>query len=75
MRNNRNTKYLLAVEAFGAVMFAVVCLAYILGLPSNSVLHGEVAFRVVIGFFGSVFFVGSIAVLIAAYVAKSRTSA
>jgi hypothetical protein len=75
MRNNRNTKYLLTVEAFGAVMFAVVCLAYILGLPSNSVLHGELAFRVVIGFFGSVFFVGSIAVLIAAYVAKSRTSA
>lgn len=74
MQNNRNTKYLLAVEALGAIMFAAVCLAYILGLPSNGVLHEELAFRVVIGSFGSAFFVGSIVLLVVAYATKSRVS-
>jgi hypothetical protein len=51
-------------------MFAVVCAAYFLGLPSDTVLHGELAFRVAIGVFGTTFFVGSIVMLAVAYVTR-----
>jgi hypothetical protein len=70
MQRQKFTKHVLAIQLFGAVMFAVVCAAYILGLPSDTVLHGELAFRVVIGVFGAVLFVGSIVMLAAAYVTR-----
>jgi hypothetical protein len=67
VQGQKFTKHLLAIQLFGALMFAVVCAAYILGLPSDTVLHGELAFRVAIGVFGSLLFVGSIVMLAAAY--------
>jgi uncharacterized membrane protein len=65
-------KYLLPIQLFGALMFAVVCIAYILGLPDHSVFHGELAVRVVIGVFGSIFFVGSIVMLVVAGMTRKR---
>lgn len=53
-------------------MFGIVCTAYILGLPSNTVYHGEPAFRVAITIFGSLFFAGSIAMLALAYSKRKR---
>jgi len=65
-------KYILAIQLFGALMFAVVCLAYILGLPSDEVFHEELVYRVVIGGFGSIFFAGSVVLLAVAYVTRNR---
>ena len=70
MQEQKLSKYLLAVQLFGAVMFSVVCASYILGLPTDTVYHGELSFRIVIGFFGSVFFVGSIVMLAFAYLKR-----
>jgi hypothetical protein len=70
VQRRKFTKPLLAIQLFGAVMFAVVCAAYFLGLPSDTVLHGELAFRVAIGVFGTTFFVGSIVMLAVAYVTR-----
>jgi len=64
------TKPVLVIQLFGAVMFAVVCAAYILGLPSDTVFHEELAFRVAISVFGSALFIGSIAMLAVAYITR-----
>ena len=66
MEGQKFNKYLLPIQLFGALMFAVVCIAYILGLPDHTVFHGELAFRAVIGVFGSIFFASSITILIVA---------
>ena len=63
-------KYLLTVQFFGAFMFAVACASYILGLPTDTVLHEELAYRIVIGGLGSVFFVGSIVMLAVAFLKR-----
>ncbi len=72
MEGQKFNKYLLPTQLFGALMFAVVCIAYILGLGTHphTVLHGELAFRIVIGVFGSIFFAGSIVMLIVARVTR-----
>ena len=72
MQPQKFNKYILTIQLFGAVMFALVCAAYILGLPSDTVLHGELAFRVAIGLFGSLFFAGSIAMLAVAYAQRKH---
>ena len=73
MKLQKFSKYLLPIQLCGAVMFGIVCAAYILGLPSDTVLHGELAFRVAIGVFGSLFFIGSIAMLTIAYVKRKSS--
>ena len=55
-------------------MFGIVCAAYIFGLPTDTVLHGELAFRVAIGIFGSLFFAGSIAMLAVAYAKRKKST-
>jgi hypothetical protein len=70
VQGQKFSKYVLAIQLFGALMFGVVCLAYILGLPTDTVLHGELAFRIVLSVFGSVFFVGSIAMLVVTYLRR-----
>ena len=72
MQQQKYSKYLLTIQLCGAVMFGIVCAAYILGLPSDTVLHGELAFRIAIGFFGILFFAGSIAMLAVAYAKRRR---
>ncbi len=72
MQGEKLWKLLLVVEALGAIMFAVVCAAYIFGLPDDTVLHGELAFRIVIGVFGLAFFAGSAAMLVAAISQKRQ---
>ena len=72
MKSQNYTKYILAIQLFGALMFAVACLAYILGLPLDEVLHEELAYRVAIGGFGSIFFAGSVVLLAVAYVIRNR---
>ncbi len=72
MQGEKIWKQLLVVEALGAVMFAVVCAAYIFGLPDDTVLHGELAFRIVIGVFGLAFFAGSATLLAAAIRQKGQ---
>jgi hypothetical protein len=60
-------KKILIVQLFGALMFAVVCAAYIFGIPTNNVLHNHLEFRIVLGFLGLAFFDGSILALAMAY--------
>ena len=72
MQTQKFTKYLLIIQLFGAIMFSMVCAAYILGLPTDTVLHEELTFRVAIGTFGSLFFAGSIAMLAVAYTQRKR---
>jgi hypothetical protein len=70
VQEKKFAKYLLTVQFFGALMFAVACASYLLGLPTDTVLHGELAFRIVIGILGSVFFVGSIVMLAVAFLKR-----
>jgi hypothetical protein len=70
VRGKKFSKSVFAIQLFGALMFAVVCIAYILGLPTNTVLHGELSFRIVLSVFGSVFFVSSIAMLVVTYLRR-----
>jgi hypothetical protein len=70
MQRQKFTKQLLAIQLFGALMFAAVSLAYFLGLPTDTVYHGELAFRIAIGSFGSVFFVSSIIMLAVRYIKR-----
>ncbi len=63
------------IQLFGAVMFAAVCAAYIFGLPTDTVLHGELSYRLLIGVFGAVFFVGSVATIAAAFASRKRAPA
>lgn len=74
MQNKKFTKYVLAIQLFGALMFAVVCLAYIFGLPSDTVFHEELTYRVALGAFGSVFFFGSTVLVAVDYVIRNRVS-
>ncbi len=72
MNGEKFWKPLLAIEALGAVMFAVVCAAYIFGLPKDEVLHKELAYRIAIGVFGLSFFAGSAAMLTVAIGQKRK---
>jgi len=67
MQSQNIVKNLLIVEFFGALMFAVVCAAYIFGIPANTVLHGNLEFRIVLGFLGLAFFDGSLLLIAMAY--------
>ena len=69
----RLTMVVLAIQLFGAAMFALVCAAYIFGLP-NTVLHETLAFRVGIGFFGSFLFLGSLVLAVVDWKKQSRPS-
>jgi uncharacterized membrane protein len=70
-------KFLFAMQAAGAVLFATVCVAFIFGLratTSNVVLHGETAFRIVLGASGSIFLVLVAVGLVVAYRMKTKTT-
>jgi hypothetical protein len=70
MLSEKFTKQILGVQFFGIVMFAIVCTAYSLQFLTGDVMHGELAFRIAIGTFGSVFLVSSIIMLIFAYLKR-----
>jgi hypothetical protein len=70
MKREALVKPMLIVELFGALMLAAVCAAYILGLPTDTVLHGELAYRITIGIFGSAFLIGSVVILVVANLKK-----
>ena len=72
MQQQKFNKYIITIQFLGAVMFAIVSAAYILGLPGDTVFHGELPFRVAIAIFGSIFFVGSVAMLAVAYFERKR---
>ena len=52
----RVTNYLLAVEGVGAVFVGVFLAAYLGGLPTTTVLHKYLAFRIPLAVFGSLLF-------------------
>jgi hypothetical protein len=70
LKKQEFVKPVILIQLFGATMFAAVSIAYLLGLPTDTVYHGELAFRIAIGTLGSVFFVGSIIMLLAGFAKK-----
>jgi hypothetical protein len=76
-KSDMREKFLYAMQAAGSVLFATVCVAFIFGLRATTlsvVLHGDAAFRIVLGASGSMFLVLVAGGLVLAYKMKTQTT-
>ncbi len=71
--NNKQINiFLLVVEGLGLVFVSIFSAAYLLGLPSTTVLHSEPAFRTVLSVLGILFIVLALSALIVSILVKKK---
>jgi hypothetical protein len=72
LNNIQITDFLLALEGVGAVFLAIFLAAYLGGLPSNTVLVSEPAFKIPLTVFGVVLLVLILAAVVLAVASKKK---
>ncbi len=53
--DKQTTRLLFVIEDVGVIFVSVFLAAYLVGLPTTNVLHSELAFRIPLAIFGTLF--------------------
>jgi hypothetical protein len=72
-RSKRLSILVFIAQGVGAVFYTFFSLAYILALPTNSILHGQDAFRIALSISGGLYLVLTAAIVIGVCLAKRKS--
>jgi hypothetical protein len=70
MKRKQITRFQYIVQGTGAVFVAVFLAAFLLSIPTTSVLHGQPFYHYLIGVFGGVFVILVLVSLVLSFVVK-----